>query len=355
MNWGCLVRAGVRDMAIVVTTVSSPSPSLVNLGGRVNRGLKLLVVGDSRTPPGWWCEGAHFWSYEAQGRLPFRLAMELPINTYCRKMLGYLLAAQLGVGWIRETDDDNDPYPAFLDPPPFDLVARCPIMEPGSWLNPFPFFGVHGLWPRGFPLERIRDKPSISKIDSQVRLKLESCIVQSLADGDPDVDAVARLVGLTQEPIRFEDSGALRLPSGCWTPVNSQVTTWPSWLLPLMYLPVSCSMRMTDIWRGFVAQRICREIGVDIVIVGPTVRQRRNVHDLLDDFALEYEGYMGYRHFVGVLNEIQLDYPSDLLGSLQHCYQSLVEQGFFDQAELIVLSAWSKDVATLMSSRRSLD
>ena len=70
-----------------------------------------------------------------------------------------------------------------------------------------------------------------------------------------------------------------------WCPFNSQSTWWFPVAYPLMYLPSRVSFRMTDIWRGFVAQRCLWELGKGIVFHAAEVVQRRNPHALLRDFA----------------------------------------------------------------------
>ena len=84
-------------------------------------------------------------------------------------------------------------------------------------------------------------------------------IQQGLADGNPDVDAIFRLV--LPLPMNFGRKPPIALCRGAWCPFNSQNTSWWPAAYPLLYLPAYCSFRMTDIWRSFVAQRICWENG----------------------------------------------------------------------------------------------
>ncbi|WP_109313748.1 hypothetical protein [Ruegeria sp. AU67] len=69
----------------------------------------LVVVGDRKTPDNWSCDGAEYLSVERQLSLGFRLSDALPFDHYCRKMIGYLLAARNGAEMIVDTDDDNLP------------------------------------------------------------------------------------------------------------------------------------------------------------------------------------------------------------------------------------------------------
>ena len=65
---------------------------------------------------------------------------------------------------------------------------------------------------------------------------------------------------------------------------NSQNTIWHKSLLPLMYLPVTCTMRCTDIWRSLIALQIMKINKFEILFFGTSMYQIRNKHDLNKDF-----------------------------------------------------------------------
>ena len=50
--------------------------------------------------------------------------------------------------------------------------------------------------------------------------------------------------------IKFKNNFFVSLEKA-YSPFNSQNTIWFKEIFPLLYLPVSCSMRATDIIRGF--------------------------------------------------------------------------------------------------------
>ena len=99
-------------------------------------------------------------------------------------------------------------------------------------------------------------------------------IQQGLADNDPDVDAIYRLV--LPLPQRFRTDRRWR-SRGHVVPVQQpEHRAGGAMPLPLLYLPAYCSFRMTDIWRSFVAQRIAWENGWQLLFHGPTMEQERN-------------------------------------------------------------------------------
>ena len=54
-----------------------------------------------------------------------------------------------------------------------------------------------------------------------------------------------------------------------------------------MYLPVTCTMRSTDIIRSLITLRILQNDNKKILFFGTTMFQKRNVHNILKDFELE--------------------------------------------------------------------
>ena len=151
----------------------------------------------------------------------------------------------------------------------------------------FKFFSDALIWPRGFPLEHIQTSKNI---EDGLEQTIVSPIHQGLADLNPDVDAVYRLVKTL--PQSFSQNAPIALGEGSWSPFNSQNTTWFKDAFPLLYIPSYCSFRMCDIWRSFVALRICCANDWPVLFHAATVYQERNEHDLLRDFRDEIEGYL---------------------------------------------------------------
>lgn len=332
------------SIAVVITTIQNPTPGVrAIVEGMATRDGEVFLIGDRKTPPEFGMPSATAVSIENQSQLAFATAKAVPENSYTRKMIGYLLAMESGHTWIRETDDDNNPYESFFDDVPNSIEVRRP--ETADWINPYAYFTDRFIWPRGFPLDAVH--PGRKAEVAGTKVLTECFLLQGLADGDPDVDAVYRLTTPNPEPVAFDDEMPLLVPGGSWAPFNSQVTTWPKELFPLMYLPATCSFRMTDIWRSFVAQRLMRERSAHLVFTAPTVFQDRNTHDLMRDFRDEVEGYLGYRNFVEILDGVSGLDSRTLSDGLREIYAALVTAGFFTVAELTLLDAWLTDIAAL--------
>ena len=334
----------------VVTTIQHPTPALLEIASHLESTEEpLYIVGDKKSPPNFAIRFGQYFSAQAQEGLPWTTVKKLPWNSYSRKMLGYLIAVNEGCTYIRETDDDNRPLSAFFYLPTEINHVRIPDSSE-LWINPYSYFSNTDIWPRGLPLEKVLAKPqefSLGTISSK-----NVGVYQGLANGSPDVDAIYRLTRSDVSDFQFDDLLPLLIPRDCYTPFNSQATFWNVELLPLMYLPATCSFRMTDIWRSFIALRVMRETSFSLVFTSATMYQDRNEHNLLKDFESEVAGYLGNDKIIEALNQLHLE-PSDndLAANLRVIYLRLVELGFFAVLELEILEDWLMDCASLLSKK----
>jgi hypothetical protein len=254
------------------------------------------------------------------------------------------VAIQRGARLIIETDDDNWPTPAFFGSRHRNV--NVPGLSNAGWVNVYRYFTDAVIWPRGLPLDQIhRAVPQFETLDVRGR----TCpIQQGLADDNPDVDAIYRLI--LPLPQRFRGDRRIALGPGTRCPFNSQNTTWFAEAFPLLYLPSHCSFRMTDIWRSLVAQRIAAENGWWILFHEPTVRQERNEHNLMRDFADEVPGYLHNTAITAALDALPLSSGTERVGdNLRRCYEALVSLGVVSSQELGLVDAWLSDLSRLHS------
>ena len=302
--------------------------------------IPFIVIGDTKSPKEFHLPGCDFYSVDKQKSLNYELAKVLPFKHYARKNIGYLLAISKGAEVIVETDDDNIPYEDFWSERKRDVKAH--LLNNKGWTNVYKYFTDTHIWPRGFALENILD--DLPGLETQ---EVVNCpIQQGLADENPDVDAIYRL--LLPLPVKFNKSGNVALGKNSICPFNSQNTTWFKEAFPLLYLPSYCSFRMTDIWRSFIAQRIAWTCGWPILFHQSTVWQQRNDHNLMTDFKDEISGYSNNAQIYTGLNELKLkDGVENIFENLKLCYQKLIDMGLVGADETILLNAWRKDLNSL--------
>ncbi|MBV9265919.1 MAG: DUF288 domain-containing protein [Acidobacteriaceae bacterium] len=331
--------------SVVITSISAPNAVLKSIAqGCIERNFDFYVIGDVPSPADFSLPGCEFYSLTRQVQTGFRFAELCPKRHYARKNIGYLLSIQNGAGVIVETDDDNFPLPEFWAPRHRHRSAQ--VVETPGWVNVYAYFSDVNIWPRGLPLDMVQAKPP-ARETLTARL-VDAPIQQGLADENPDVDAIYRLI--LPLPVKFQRAPEIALAPGVWSPFNSQNTTWWPDAFPLLYLPAYCTFRMTDIWRSLVAQRIGWENGWHLIFEAPTVWQERNDHNLMRDFKDEVPGYLNNSAIADKLA------PLSIRPGLEHipdnirlCYEVLVRESYVGPEESRLLDAWLDDLRQIQS------
>ncbi len=321
---------------VVITSIQSPTPPVERLA-RLND-WTVVVVGDRKTPRDWACDGVVYLDVAKQAELGFKTTAELPFGHYARKNVGYLYAMRQGADVIFETDDDNVLLADSIPVAP--AIQRVPLVSSADgFVNVYRLYTDRRVWPRGFPLDLIRSTAPIEQHVAEASVPIH----QGLANQDPDVDAIYRLVDGSL--FDFDDNGSYALAQRSFCPFNSQATLWYPQAYWAMLLPGTVAMRVTDIWRGYIAQTLLAKLGHTVLFTQPIMRQHRNVHDLLHDFAEELPFYRDVRRFVEVADSVAR--RDDALGMLMDCYDALESAGLLDRRDARMAAAWCDDLRSL--------
>jgi len=248
---------------------------------------QLVLMGDKKSPV--WNKNklprnVHYFSIEDQNFRWPRLSQLIPLNHYGRKNLAYLWAIENGIEILLDTDDDNFSESDVFAP---STMPHRRLPEAKEWINVYAYFGQTKLWPRGLPLDEAMFP--IQKTVDCVE-EIEWHCFQAVVDGDPDLDAIGRM--LYPESHIFENQPPLLLQNGMFCPTNSQATLWKRELFPYLYLPVTAPFRMTDIWRGIVMSGFMNLMGYKTLFGKIGVAQMRNLHNLISDFQDEVAGHI---------------------------------------------------------------
>ena len=116
-----------------------------------------------------------------------------------------------------------------------------------------------------------------------------------------------------------------------------------------MYLPISVTFRMTDILRGYVAQRCLWEHNAHLGFFGPNMIQLRNEHNLLNDFSLEIPCFTQVETIINILTEIKLG--SSPKNNLKKIYAKLYNLKIVEKIELTALNSWIKDIENISKNK----
>lgn len=304
----------------------------------------LIVVADIKTPSVNFeklpSERVIFLSVLLQQNLENRIQFVklIPWNSFGRKNIGYMFAIAAKAKAIWDMDDDNI------------LISKHHILHAlnvrtnnnynffisnGSVINPMPLFKNYSdnyLWPRGLPLEVIKTKHIFSKTKKPEKI----LIWQSLANNDPDVDAIFRLT--KNHKIFFDDEKALVLASTQFSPMNAQSCLFFNQSFLALFLPFSVPGRVSDIWRGYIAQALLFGIPGNIVLSSPLVIQNRNAHNYLEDFMAEKDLYEKSGALLNLLTTF-LNYKKSF--TIFDIYVELYEKGFVELIDVEAVYLWN--------------
>lgn len=329
-----------NKVSLVLTTINKVTKNILNIeNGCKKKNWSFIVIGDRKTPKNFKLNYGNFLSVSNQNSLNFNFSKKCPLNSYARKNIGYLIAFKNNADVIVETDDDNYPYNTFFENKTLTHNAKI-IKNKYNWINIYNAFFKKKIncWPRGLPLNEITN----DKINYGEKKKNKFYLQQGVCEGNPDVDAIFRLINKSIN-ISFKRNLKINVKKSLVT-LNSQNTIWFKKIFPLLYLPVTCTMRCTDIWRGLIAQRILQNDNKDILFFGTTMKQYRNDHNLLNDFKQEIPMYIFDKKICEILLKLKLKKGNDnYLNNLNICYEALIRNNIILKNEKKFLSTWTKD------------
>ena len=178
--------------ALVITSINRPNNVLRKYSELSKKhDVEFYIVGDKKSPKNFRIKNSKFLSLSHQKKLIFSYSKICNENTYVRKNIGYLEAMRNGAEVILESDDDNMPKKNFFTN--IDPYLNAIVLKNKNWVNIYEYFlgdKKLTLWPRGYPLDKIKIKSNFSG----QKKKIFSPVQQNLSDNDPDVDAIYRLL-----------------------------------------------------------------------------------------------------------------------------------------------------------------
>jgi len=318
--------------ALVITTINPMTDAIRSFIRLHSKKYLIIIAGDVKTPEDDYANGVIYVPVSDEG--------VSYLNHYSAKNNGYLKAMECGVDVIAETDDDNFPLPNWGDVS-FDDSSSCfdtlLSNKEGRVINAYEYaYDDRHIWPRGFPLSK-RHTTGHIKVISQIEHN-KIGVWQGLIRDDPDVDAVQRLTSYRTDWSAARTKSFL-IAIDNYSPFNSQNTFWNKRVFPLMYIPCTVNSRFSDILRGYVAQRIMRELDMWLGFSEESVYQLRNEHDLYKDFLDEVEMQTKIPSVIDVLNSVCIE-NENILDAVCTCYEQLIDAKVVSVQEMIPLLNW---------------
>lgn len=347
------------DKWVVITSIFEPTELVFQIQNLSSKWCA-VVVGDKKGPPaGSYSEiggNVVFIDVYSQHKLGYKLDSVLLFNHFGRKNIGYLYAIQAGAKIIYDTDDDN--YLKLTDISTLESLLDHEVFkfnndEKLSWhySNVYKHFvnKTTRVWPRGFPLEFIDntyETENLSDFEVLNSIDMSSVgVIQYLANHDPDIDAIYRM---TKENKHFDftvNKRSIILDRGIYTPFNAQATLFTYDMFWALYLPVTVTGRVSDIWRSYIAQRVMWDIDRYLIFSSPIVKQCRNAHNYLKDFQDELDLYTKTDLLIGILDSIDFTTTKKSIPSyLVKVYKTLVKNGILENRDFVALTSYVKDL-----------
>ncbi|XP_063401273.1 uncharacterized protein LOC134685241 [Mytilus trossulus] len=278
-------------------------------------------------------EKIKYLSVKEQQMLYPMLSSVIPFRHFGRKNIGYIYAIQHKAKAIWDFDDDNGGIVDLSDFKSAKYSTNCRKMDTNLF-NPYPYFVKPHIrvWPRGFPLQNIKNKktfPEICEIEKTIKIG----VIQSLANGQADVDAIYRFT--YDFPFHFTAERNIVLPKNKYAPFNAQATMWFPPAFMYMALPLSVNGRVSDIWRSYIADFFFHKTGLSVVFAKPYVNHQRTAHSIIADFNGESSLYEKSLQLVDLLSNSSFN-------NMKEAYESLYQRNYIDDKDLSFIIAWTK-------------
>ena len=276
---------------IVTTTINAPTLATQKFSRM--EGWTLIVVGDTKTPHLNYEElDCIYLSPSIQETIKKDLSDSIGWKSIQRRNIGFLYAYNQGADIVATVDDDNIPYDDWGKNLLVGQTIECDLYEPSqNVFDPLSVTNTPDIWHRGFPIDLLGKR---HEVEYKGKTNRKVLVQADLWDGDPDIDAMARL---TMKPIvKYDVEGPYC--SNKIAPFNSQNTFLSREVIPY-YAVLPHVGRMDDIWGSYILQHYFPN---SVVYNKASVYQDRNVQDLITNLEKEV---IGYRNTYSLLKDLK--------------------------------------------------
>lgn len=306
---------------IVTTTINKPTTATLRFCEIADKNNWIfIIVGDKKTPHSEYRElttkykTVIYLDPEQQETLYKELSDTIGWNTIQRRNIGFVYAyKEVNCDVLATVDDDNVPYDNWGENLLINKTIEIDLYEPElNVFDPLSITRDNHIWHRGYPIEYLQKRHRVEYKGKSTRKVL---VQADLWDGDPDIDAMARL---TIKPIvKYDD---IRHPYGSnkISPFNSQNTFLSREVIPL-YTVLPYVGRMDDIWASYILQLYFPN---SVIYCPASVYQDRNEQDLITNLEKEI---IGYRNTLNLINDLN-NYSNFLPDETKKFYETYKKQ-----------------------------
>lgn len=283
---------------IVTTTINPVTKALEKYIEK--KDWQLIVVGDLKTPHKEYdIPGVIYLHPDEQAAKWSKLSEMIGFNCIQRRNFGFLQAYEMGAEIVATVDDDNIPYDDWDSNILVNKTVKVDVFNPNDTIvfDPLSVTNYKNLWHRGYPWEIVKYKNDVVYLgEKEITVDIQA----GLWNGDPDIDAVERLI--FSPTVKFDDINPYS--TDYLTVFNSQ-NTFISRRVLSNYMMIPFVGRMDDIWGAYILQRLMK---TNVVFTKATVYQDRNLQCLHKNMRNEMIGYE---------NNLDLTTSNDIVAKLR--------------------------------------
>jgi hypothetical protein len=347
-------RRSIKKIAVVTTTIHTPTLLSAYVLDRQTDSssplgqveLDIIVSGDVSTPTeARECVeklGGTYLGVDDAATTRWKTHRQVGTYSIQRRNIATLHALATGADVIITVDDDNEPHYRHLHriidefQPGMRRLLSAPdgLWNPGSLLTP-------PTWQRGFPLDRRRDSLNFT---SESKWLDNVGVVQGLTTGDPDIDAIERIVNNPTCDTIVVDENVV-LDYGLWAPFNTQNTAITRELAPLLQCMVHVG-RYDDILASYIARAVMDVARWRVSYGHPLTHSVRNEHNLVKDLEQELLGYKILPKFITRLREADITADAPILDQYVDAFDAV--SGLLSMHTSEATDAWITDVETAL-------
>ena len=255
---------------------------------------------------------------------------------YARRNIALLRAIELNPDYILMVDDDNRPTPTYFKD--WHNVLTNPCLKHVESRNNSDIIWHNylrtgdtdiKLYPRGFPISH-RDIDYQTTIEDSDPIPVDKIgVFQGISLGDPDIDAISRIVYSKPTPLNKIEEKNFCLQN-IWSPYNTQNTLFSKKVFPLAFTWPN-SGRYEDIYASLVWQQFLFKQNMYVHVGDAMNYQIRGKRNNLRDFALEVTGYLQIENVFNSIRNINATCPIQFIRALSECGNDITknERDFF--------------------------
>ena len=227
----------IFDKWIIIFTRNPPTQIIDYLVNTLIDWKILIIANETSIDNDWYkykiSNKLIYLSFKEQQKLSYNSIRYIYKTSYVRKNIGYLFAIEHGAKEIYEIDDGiiikNINKEIIFNNSKYSNRISIGINNNSKMINPYAYFGVKDIWPRGFVLNDIGYDNNIFFNYELKQIKLKPLIYKGLLNGEPDIDEIffmTRKSKMVPLNISFLQNYPLLFIPGNYVPINSKNTKY---------------------------------------------------------------------------------------------------------------------------------